>query len=81
MKESQIQKERENADCVGCKWTPMALYLGGAGYFHYQRKRIGHWPSLILSSMCLLFAGHYLSKNIINVDNTKASHSSSSKDI
>lgn len=78
MKESQIQEKR-NEDCTSCKWTPMALYLSGAGYFHYQRKRIGHWPSLILSSICLLLAGHYLSKNIIPVNNNKILNTLSSK--
>lgn len=59
-------QEEKDTNCIGCLWTPMILYSSCAIYFHYQKKNIGHWPSLILSTTCLLLAGHYLSKNIIH---------------
>ncbi len=52
-------------ECSACLWTPMMLYLGAAGYFHYQKKNIGHFTSLLLSSTCLLLAGHYLNTRIL----------------
>lgn len=52
-------------DCTPCKWTPIFLYLASAGYVTYHQKSFGRIPSLIVSTGCILLAGHHFQKNIL----------------